>query len=225
MGDEAEYLSDLYDGEFYAEQDFFADTCANYNGTGYCKGCQYKNECPASEVKFDGLPAIWKCKDGREIPIDKMNPTHIKNAIRLLEKRSPKPVKLIQALKAELPNAIERSTAKAKAKAAEHDMNFATQYGLGLKSISETMKERGVAEKKPAAKKASKEIKTQTPNVLKVSDRDRLSLALAATGINFTQDGDKICISPEEVNGAGQEICLQFHEDGKFQEFIVYNLK
>ena len=56
-------------------------------------------------------------------------------------------------------------------------------------------------------------------------DREKFKKLFDEVGIVYIEEGDKICIDTSEVNGAEQEICIQFYSeemDGKFQEFIVY---
>lgn len=51
---EANYLSD---GGYYANQDFYAEECAEYKGN--CKKCPYEHNCDSSEYNRNKIE-MWK---------------------------------------------------------------------------------------------------------------------------------------------------------------------
>lgn len=51
---EADYLSD---GGYYANQDFYAEECSEYDGN--CKKCPYEYNCDSSEYNRNRIE-MWK---------------------------------------------------------------------------------------------------------------------------------------------------------------------
>ena len=80
MGEEAEYLSNV-------EIDDYLMT-------------DLESECEDEEVLAANV--AWETKSGKKIPINKINYHHLKNIIKMLERKVPRPDTLISILKHEL---------------------------------------------------------------------------------------------------------------------------
>ena len=81
MGEEAEYLSNV-------EIDDYLMT-------------DLESECE-DEEEVSAVNVVWEAKSGKKIPINQINYHHLKNIIKMLERKVPRPDTLISILKHEL---------------------------------------------------------------------------------------------------------------------------